>query len=305
MTTSTAASPQRRTALAPAHLAGAVMAVVVLIWGFGPPVTKLITAPPLVVVSVRFWISVPVIWAVTYLSGRRMTLLILRRCTLAGVLFGANLLLVVATLQHSSVAVLSVLQALQPGVVLLLAGPWLGERATRWHVAWTAVGVGGVVVVVLGGSPEIRGGAGGLLFGLAALLTFTAYYMSSRLARATTDVDPLQWMAGVTLVAAVTVTPVALVATSDGDYGQMAGGDWLAMLFVALAVGIVGHTLMSWAHKFIPAARSSLYLLAMNVVAISAAWPINGEPVNGAQAAGGAVVLGALAAVVSRPAAPG
>ena len=50
-------------------LAGVVMLSVVVIWGLGPPVTKLITAPPLVGVSVRFWVSVPIVWAVTYAMG--------------------------------------------------------------------------------------------------------------------------------------------------------------------------------------------------------------------------------------------
>jgi drug/metabolite transporter (DMT)-like permease len=71
---------------------------------------------------------------------------------------------------------------------------------------------------------------------------------------------------------------------------------------VSIVVGIVGHTMMSWAHRFIPAGRSSLILLAMNVVAIVAAWPIHDEPVTWIQAAGFVVVLGAVAAVISRPA---
>ena len=60
--------------------------------------------------------------------------------------------------------------------------------------------------------------------------------------------------------------------------------------------------MMSWAHGYIPAARSSLFLLAMNVVAIGAAWPIHDEPITWPQAAGGVVVLIAVAAVLSRPA---
>jgi drug/metabolite transporter (DMT)-like permease len=60
--------------------------------------------------------------------------------------------------------------------------------------------------------------------------------------------------------------------------------------------------MMSWAHRYIPAARSSLFLLAMNVVAIAAAWPIHDEPVTVVQAIGGLVVLVAVAAVLRRPA---
>lgn len=278
------------------------MGVVVLLWGLGPPVTKLITAPPLVSVSVRFWASLPVVWLLSHAMGHPMSRAIVRRTAPAGVLFGINLALVFSALQHSSVAVLAVIQTLQPGIVLLVAGPWLGERATRWHVTWTALGVLGVIVAILGGDPEVRGDALGVVFGVGSMLTFTVYYLLNRRERSTTVIHPMQWMAGVTLFAGITVTPVALLTSSADDYRQLAGADWLYLAFVAGAVGILGHTLMSWAHRFIPAARSSLMLLAMNVVAIAAAWPLHDEPVTLLQAIGGVVVLGAVAAVISRPA---
>ena len=133
------------------RVTGAAMAAVVVIWGLGPPITKLISAPALVSVSVRFWISIPILWLLAYVTGRRMSVGILRATALAGALFGINLAFVFTALQHASVAVIAVIQALQPGVVLIVAGRWLGEQATRWHVSWTVVGVGGVAVVILGG----------------------------------------------------------------------------------------------------------------------------------------------------------
>ena len=290
------------TAVPSAAFAGAVMASIVVIWGLGPPVTKLISAPALVGVSVRFWFSVPIIWGLTYATGHRISRQTLRATVLPGALFGLNLLCVFAALQNASVAVLAVIQALQPGVVLLIAGPLLGEMATRWHVSWTVVGVIGVVVVVLGGSPEVHTGLFGIALAIASLLTFTAYYLLNRRARSTTTIHPLEWMAGVTLFAALTVTPIALAFSSVDDYRLLNGMDWVYLAFIALFVGIFGHTMMSWAHRFIPASRSSLYLLAMNVVAISAAWPLHDEPITPVQALGGAIVLGAVAAVLSRPA---
>ena len=278
------------------------MVAVVVIWGLGPPVTKLITAPALVSVSVRFWISVPIIWLLTYATGGRVTIDTLRRTAFAGALFGVNLAFVFSALQHSSVAVVSVIQTLQPGVVLLVAGSFLGERATRWHVGWTAIGVLGVVVAILGGKPEVRGDALGVVFGVTAMLTFTGYYLINRRVRSTTAIAPMEWMCGVTLFAGLTITPLALATSSVDDYRQLAGADWVYLLFVAIVVGIIGHTMMSWAHGFIPAARSSLFLLAMNVVAIGAAWPLHDEPVTLMQGVGGIVVLGAVAAVLSRPA---
>jgi len=293
---------QRETSHPSSGLAGVVMLSVVVIWGLGPPVTKLITAPPLVGVSVRFWVSVPIVWIVTYAMGGRVTKEVLRRTWLPGALFGINLAFVFSALQHSSVAVLAVIQTLQPGIVLLVAGRWLGERATAWHVAWTAVGIGGVAVAILGGDPEVRGSALGILFGLASMLTFTGYYLINRRARSTTPISPMAWMCGVTLFAGLFITPLALATSSVDDYQQLAGADWVYLLFVAVVVGIVGHTMMSWAHGYIPAARSSLFLLGMNVVAIGAAWPIHDEPITWLQALGGVVVLVAVAAVLSRPA---
>lgn len=283
-------------------VATAVMATIVVVWGLGPPVTKLISAPPLVGVSVRFWLSIPILWGLAYATGRRITVEHLRRTALAGTFFGANLALVFAALDEASVAVLSVIMALQPGIVLLAAGRWLGERATRWHVAWTAAGIVGVAVVILGGDPEVRGSATGVAMGVGALFTFTIYYLINRKVRSNTGMDPIEWMAGATLFAGIVVTPLALAASSWDDYRQLAGADWLYLAFVAVVVGIVGHTLMSWSHRFIPASRSSLYLLAMNVVAVAAAWPLHDEPVTVVQALGGLAVLGAVAAVLSRPA---
>lgn len=296
-----AVGPAASTADPSPALAGAVMAAVVVMWGLGPPITKLISAPPLVSVSIRFWISVPIVWTLTYALGGRVTVEVLKRTALAGVLFGINLAFVFSALQHSSVAVLSVIQTLQPGVILLVAGRWMGERATRWHVGWTAVGVLGVALAILGGDPEVRGDSLGVLFGVASMLTFTGYFLLNRRVRSTTPINPLEWMAGITLFAGLAITPVALLTSSAAEYGEFGGVDWVYMLLIAGIVGVLSHILMSWAHRFIPAARSSLYLLAMNIVAIGAAWPIHAEPVTPIQAVGGIVVLGAVAAVISRP----
>lgn len=281
-----------------AHL---VMAGVVLIYGLGIPLMKLISAPPLVAAAVRCWLSAPLLLAVAVAGRRRLSRPALARTIIPGALFGANLTLVFASLPHLSIAILSVILALQPGVVLLVAGPWLRERATRWHVGWTAVGVIGVGVVILGGSTAVRTDTLGISFAVLAMLTHTAYYVLNRQVRLATDIDPVGWMLGVTFFAGLAIAPVVLMTASAEEFRQLAGADWLYMAFHVVMSGVVAHTMMSWTHRFIPAARSSLYLLGMNVVALVAAWPIHGEAVTFIQALGGAAVLGAVAAVISRP----
>lgn len=282
-------------------LPGLTMAAVIVMWGLGPPISKLITAPPVVIASVRFWASVPILFAITYASGHRVTRETLRHTWLAGAMFGMNMVFVFLALQNMSVAVMSVLMALQPGVVLVAAGRWMGERATRWHIGWTLVGIIGVCIVVLGNGPDVEISPVGLAAGVGALLSFTGYYLRNRIVRSTANVHPLEWMSGSTLFSAVAVTPFAIAFTEPADYRLLGGLDWIYLVYVAGVVGIFSHTLMSWVHKYVTATRSSLYMLGMTVVAVVAAWPINGETVTPQQLAGGLVVLGAVAAVVSRP----
>jgi drug/metabolite transporter (DMT)-like permease len=279
----------------------AVMALVVVIYGLGIPLMKLISAPPLVSAAVRSWLLAPLLLGFALATGRRISVRTLRRTALPGCVFGVNLVLVFAALPHISVAVLSVILALQPGVVLVVAGPWLHEQATRWHVAWTVVGLFGVTIVVLGGSSAVHSDGLGIAMAAGAMLSHTTYYLLNRRMRFSTGMDPVEWMFGVTVFAGLAIAPVAIVTSSPADFGQLGGADWLWMAFQVVLSGAVAHTLMTWTHRYIPAARSSLYLLGMNVVAVAAAWPIHGETVTFVQAIGAATVLGAVAAVISRP----
>ena len=269
--------------------ANGVMATVIVIWGLGPPITKLISAPA-ARRRVGALLDLGAAGVDRHLRHRagasRREVLGAR--PLAGALFGINLAFVFSALQHSSVAVLSVIQTLQPGIVLLVAGRWLGERATRWHIGWTAVGVGRR----RRGHPRRRSrrcAATSLGRRLRRGLDADVHRLLPD--QPAGPVDDADQPDGVD-VRRDAVRRSRHHADRPGDVvrrttiASSAGVDWLYLLFVAVVVGIVGHTMMSWAHRFIPAARSSLFLLAMNVVAIGAAWPIHDEPVTLVQAVG-------------------
>ena len=74
---------------------------------------------------------------------------------------------------------------------------------------------------------------------------------------------------------------------------------WIVM--IALFTGALGHVMMRWVHAYVEAARSSLYMLGMHVVAVGLSWPIHGEPVTVVQAIGGVVVLLCVAMVIRIP----
>lgn len=278
------------------------MVAVIVFWGMGPPISKLISAPPLVTVFFRLWFSAPLLFLGVILTGGRVDRRLLARTALPGILFGANLAFVFASFHHATIAVISVINAMQPGVVLVAAGRLFGERPTRWHLAFTGVGVAGTVVVILGSGGKVHTSGLGVGLAVLSMLTFTAYFLATKRARAgLADISALEWMAGVTLFGALTVSPFTIATASRADYAAVNGHDWIWLAFAVLMTGIGGHVLMSWVHRYIQASRSSLYLLAMNVVAIGAAWPIHHEPITVVQAIGGAIVLGAVAAVVRRP----
>jgi drug/metabolite transporter (DMT)-like permease len=120
--------------------------------------------------------------------------------------------------------------------------------------------------------------------------------------RSAHDISAIEWLTGATAVAALTVVPLALLTAQPGDLRAIGGADWLWLALIIGVTGLTGHALMSWATKWIDASRSSLYVLAMHIVAVGAAWLIHDEAVSPVQALGGVVVLVAVGAVVSRPA---
>ena len=109
----------------------------------------------------------------------------------------------------------------------------------------------------------------------------------------------IEYMTGVMLIAAVVFTPYALL-TSD-DLGSLHGTDWLWILFIVLVPGAGGHVVMGWAHKYVDVSVSSLMTLGVPVVSAIAAWWWLDEGMSAGQLVGGAIVLGALAAIVRPP----
>ncbi|MGB5757231.1 MAG: DMT family transporter, partial [Acidimicrobiales bacterium] len=155
--------------------------------------------------------------------------------------------------------------------------------------------------VILGAGGELRASPLGLVLALTAMLTFSVYFLATRLARSTSDVDPFQWMAGINLWSLLAAAVPAVFLVDRDDFQALDRRDVFWLLVLAYLTGVFGHVLMSWVHGYIQAARSSLYLLSMNLIAVALAWPVHDEPVTAVQLVGGLVVLGSVAAVVRLP----
>jgi drug/metabolite transporter (DMT)-like permease len=101
-----------------------------------------------------------------------------------------------------------------------------------------------------------------------------------------------------TLVAAVAVTPVALLSGQRLNPGD--AGDWARIAALAVGSGGLGHLLISWAHDHVELSAMSLLTLAVPVVATVSAALFLDERIVALQVIGMMIVVCALGAVVLR-----
>jgi drug/metabolite transporter (DMT)-like permease len=185
----------------------------VVCWGFGPILVRLADLPGLALSLYRLWLGFALMVPVWAATRRPPALWALRAAAPAGVLFGANLMLFVGAVRLTSVASATLIQVLQPALVLLVAGRWFGERVGAREVLWTAVSIGGVTPVVLGSAGTPAWNPLGGLLAVGALLTWTGYFLAAR--RARQRLATIELTAYVMLIAALVATPVALVSGQD------------------------------------------------------------------------------------------
>jgi drug/metabolite transporter (DMT)-like permease len=276
--------------------AGAVLSAVV-IWSFGNTLVKISDLPALTFAVHRLWLGSALVVVGLYAAGRRLTWPIVRASAPGGGVLGLEITFFFSALKHTSVADVAIISALQPALVLLLAPRMFGERVRSRDLGWAAVSVAGVVVVTIGSSGTPAWSFYGDVLAVGSLLAWTAYFLISKRARA--DVPAFEYMAVVFVVATLVVTPLAAIA------GQPLGGlhaNDLLMLLLFVIGASTGHLLLAWAHGSMDVSASSLIMLAQPVASAFAALAILGEPITPLSAAGGAIVLGALAAIVSRAA---
>ena len=278
-----------------------VMGLVVISWGLGPPISKLLTAPPMVSAFIRFGMSTPFLLLVLALRGRWLSRRVFFQTTLPGLSFGINMVFVFAAVQEVTISVMSVMMALQPAMLLAMVGPIFGDRVSVRQIVFTLVGVAGAAGVIMGAGGEFRASTFGLFLTAMSVLTFTVYFVLTRMARSTSAVDPIEWMAGINFWSFVAAVVPTLLLVSPSEFFEFGGLDWLWIVIVAFVTGVFGHVLMTWCHGHIEVARSSLYVLAMHIVAVGTAWLIHGEPVTLMQFGGGAVVLFSVAMVIRTP----
>ncbi|MEY2433724.1 MAG: hypothetical protein QOC92_3449 [Acidimicrobiaceae bacterium] len=246
----------------------------------------------------RLWIGALATVAIFYATGRRLTLRAFRLSVVGGLAFGSDIVLFFSALKHTTVANATVVGALQPALVLLVAGRMFGEPVTAGIITWSAVAIVGVAIVVYGSSGAPVWSLTGDLLAIGALFAWTLYFVASK--RIRNDLAPFEYLTAMLVIAAIAVAPLALLSGGRLDPGG--AGEWAWIALLAIGSGGVGHLLLNWAHAHIDLSVMSLLTLAVPVAAVISAAIFLKESIEWLQILGMAVVIAALGVVVLRTA---
>lgn len=279
-----------------AALGLAAVSMTVLLWGLSAVAIKAVSTSGLVTATYRLWFAIPFL-LLTLLHPavrRRLDRQWLLASLAGGLLFSIHQALYFVSLKLTSVTNVTIIGALQPALVLLLAGPLFGEAPTARAVLWSTVAFVGTALVVLGSDHSQASSFAGDALAFVNLFAFTGYFLASK--RFRERVRAWDYVVGMTTVSGIVVLTLTLATRQD--FGEPTPLEWATLAWLAIFPGTLGHVLTNWAHAHVPAFVSSMILLAVPVVGAAAAWTLIDERIGALQIVGGAIVLVAIGVIV-------
>ncbi len=213
-----------------------------------------------------------------------------------GVLFGISALVNFTAINETTLVNVGVIHALQPAVVALLAGRLLGEVVDWALLTRVGIAIAGACVVAAASVGVGSWSLHGDLLAVLGLGLNSLWFLSGRWVRTRTDLDATRYMTIVFTTAAATLVVASLVA---GRSLSVDGRTVILALLTAL-FGTVGHTVVAWAHRYLPVTVSSMFLLSQPALIALLAWLAFQEALHPLDVIGGAIVLASLIGIVRR-----
>lgn len=239
----------------------------------------------------RLWLAVPVLQLLWWHRHRSRPLETLARegvpIAVAGVSLAANQVLMLSALRLTSVADVTLIGATSPVVVGLAGAALFGERLGPRFWTWTVVTMSGTTWAVSAGWPAATGHAMGRLLALASVVGFTGFVLSARHRKG--DLDPLGFLTGTTLVAAVVVSAHVVVTGASTALPSLR--DLALVIGMVAAGGTLGHVLVIRALRRTSPSLAAVIRLAQPFLASGLAWAVLGEAVHVRHVYGGALVM--------------
>ncbi len=194
------------------------------------------------------------------------------------------------SLNHTSVAASVTIVQSQPLFVALGAGLLLGERLNRVTIIGLTVAIVGGIAMSFGGAgeaPVSDATAFGNLLALLGAVTVAGYVLAGRSIRQRVSLFPY-----VTVVyTACMLSLFVLVGVQGHAYIGYPPREWLLFFAMAVGPGVLGHTVINWALKYLESVVVSVAWLGEPVGSTLLALVLLSEIPDTVTVAGGLIVL--------------
>jgi drug/metabolite transporter (DMT)-like permease len=276
----------------------------VVAFSTGPVLAAGSSAPGVVFSFGRLWMGVAVMGAaaaVRRLRGASPTARSVWPAALAsGVLFGGHQVALVTAIQTTSVVDVTLMNTIAPIIVGALAVPLLGEHPGAAFRAWSAVAMAGAATVVVLGSTGADPNPAGMALAAVNVVLYAAYFLGSKVTRE--RIEPVPFLFGVMVGGALLVSAGAVLL--GRPVADISAADLLRCAAVALIPGVVGHTSVTWALRWVPANVPPVIMLTIPLLSGTMAWVLLGQAVHPVQILAGAATLVGVAGAVRAQSAP-
>ena len=274
-------------------ITGALVAVTA--WGLSGVISKHIDMGGIAIAAYRFVVYFLALSVFMHLRGTRITVRMLRLSLWGGLALGVDVALFFSAVKHTSVANATIVGALQPVLVAIVAHRFFGERIRPRDIGFGSIALVGAVVVVLNAADSTKTDITGDIFAVGALFAWAAYFIFSKLAKG--KLTGNEYTIGSAFWVGVTNVPLAFLFGQDMSWPS--AESWMWLLILAFGAGIMGHSIMNWAIQQIPLWVGSTFTLFIPPVAAFSAWIFLGEQLTATQMVANAVVVLALGGVVT------
>ncbi len=275
-----------------AGLLGAAFAVSA--WGLGSVLAKVIDMGGLAIGVYRFLMHFGFLWLWMYFRGTPFTLAAARKSFWGGLALALDVAFFFTAVKLTSVINATIIGALQPVLVGVVAARFFGERIRGRDALWSVLALIGVFGVILAGGDSGVSDFRGDLLAVGALFCWSAYFVASKQSKG--KMTSTEFTTGSAMWTGLLNLPLALAVGQDLSAPD--GRDFLLLLAMILVAGVFGHSAMNWSLVQIPLWVGSTFTLLIPVAASVMAWLLLDEPLTLVQVAFTALVLGALAAIV-------
>lgn len=248
-------------------------------------------------INVMILVMLPFVWkTLPELAKRWRTLLLL------GLLWSGNVGLFIVAIKMTTVIASSLLYALVPVVMLVLQQALLKTRIRKYQIFGVSIGLMGAITMLVGSWTGDMGELLGNVLLSIAVVCWSTYLLLSKKFNAHISA------AGLTFGSAVGAWFVigALMLLTEGLTGlsvlpQLSGGGWVALWYIALAVGVGMIFLNQWGLKYAPPLSSGMMQYTGMIVGSVSGIVFLGEKVTLGLLVGGLLMIVGVFIVATVP----